>query len=127
MTAIEQELAQKIASGEYWLNEAWFFVWLPLIAIAIYSIIRLRYKLEWEWIPFVYIAVCCVVLTGYHWNTGSWETIIAGCIDALSWPVDTTGVEINRNWFGWILNYVYLGLLILVVWATYLFDKHNKL
>lgn len=122
----DEILAQRIASGEYWLNETWFFVWFPLIAIGIYSIIRFGYKLEWEWIPFVYIAVCLFAVIAYHWHSGSWNTIIAGWINAIAWPTDKTGVELNRNWFGWILNYVYLGLFVLVVWTTYLIDKHDK-
>lgn len=119
-------LAQKLASGEYWLNETWFFVWLPLITVAVYVIIRLRYRTEWEWLPLLYVLVCSVVLVLYH-SPGDWNTIISGWIDAVSWPTDKTGVQFNSGWFGKILNYVYLGLLILVVWATYLFDKHGKL
>ncbi|MEO5367737.1 MAG: hypothetical protein H7831_15535 [Magnetococcus sp. WYHC-3] len=126
MNAIEQELAQKIASGEFWFDETVCFLYIPLVTLAVYGLIRLKYKMGFEWIPMLYVAVLTVAVMTYHFP-GDWNAIITGWINAVSWPVDTTGLELKRNWFGGILNYVYLGLLVLVVWTTYLFDKHAKL
>ena len=119
-------LAQKIASGEYWLNETWFFFWLPLITIAFYVLIRLRYGLEWEWNPLLYTLVCNVALVLYH-SPGDWDTIISGWINAISLPTNNTGIQITRhNFVAKYLEEIYLVLLFAVIYGTYRYGGGNE-
>jgi len=98
---VEKDMAYMIASGQWWLNEKWFFGVFPLVALVIATAISVHKKMDLEQFfvvsVFSWIGVCLVALFLYHTSWNEMKIHFANWMNAFAPVADNSGFVFKRS------------------------------